>query len=230
MQKDDIINWVLTEFKPVELATPVDTIIQCVDNAVRYWNTHSSYKITRMYEATPSQKRVQLDPVFKSVVRVYPATAPDWILQNHPMWTLLGITLIDNLTSDLVAMSEAFKNYRYYIGTDFHFTFERNEDPEVGGYLYMDNLPYNTTRIAVVGTARVAIDDEDITNEYILNWLLAYIKALVKQIEGNTLRKADAINVHNDGQQLLDEGKEEAKTLQDKLTVEGRWIGFVRKF
>lgn len=231
MERKDIINWVVTEFQPVDLATPVDTILQCIDNAIRYWNTHSSYKITRMYAAAASQKRIQLDPIFKSVVRVYPAAAPDWILQSHPVWTLLGITLIDNLTSDLVAMSEAFKNYRYYIGTDFHFTFERNEDPAVGGYLYLENLPYNTTRIAVVGTSRIIFDDNDaITNEYQLNWLLAYVKALVLQVEGNTLRKSDAINIKNDGQALLDQGREEMKTLQDKLTIEGRWVGFVRKF
>lgn len=232
MTREDIREWVKTEFSPVMLATPSETINQITDNAIRYWNTHSAFKQTKIYETVAGIPRIQLGTEWKNVVRVYPTTTPDWILQNHPLWTLLGITIIDNLTSDLVQMSEAFRNYRYYIGTDFHFTFERVENPEgagYGGYLYMVNLPMNTIGVAVVGTKRI-VPGEDITSEYILDWILKYVKAQVKMVEGNTLRKSDAIGVHNDGQRLLDEGKEEVAELQKKLAVEGKWVSFARKF
>jgi hypothetical protein len=48
--------------------------------------------------------------------------------------------------------------------------------------------------------------------------------------EGNTLRKSDAIGIKNDGQQLIDEGKEEIKTLQEQLAQEGRWVSFTKRF
>lgn len=233
MDKEHIREWIKTEFAPVLLATPDATVDQVIDNAIRFWNTHSAYKITEMYDATPGTVRVNLSTKFKNVVRVYPATTPDWILQNHPLWTLLGITIIDNLTSDLVMMSEAFRNYRYYIGTDFHFLFERSEDPNavdgIGGSLYMTNLPQNTTKVAVVGTKRI-VTGEDITNEFILEWILEYAKAQVKMIEGNTLRKSSAIGINNDGQRLVDEGKDKVEELKKQLATEGRWVGFVRKF
>lgn len=233
MTREDIRTWVKTEFMPVMLATPDETILQVIDNAVRYWNTHSAFKIIGMFEASPGTKRVELGSEWKNVVRVYPATTPDWILQNHPLWTLLGISIIDNLTSDLVMMSEAFRNYRYYIGTDFHFYFDRDHNPDatdgVGGYLYLTNLPYNTTRIAVVGTKRI-VPEEDITSEYLLDWVLKYVKAQVKMIEGNTLRKSGAIGVKNDGQELMNEGKEEVTEMQKQLLNEGRWVSFARKF
>ena len=233
MNKEHIREWIKAEFQPVLLATPNETINQVIDNTIRYWNTHSAYKIVKMYDnIVPGTPRVALTAEFKNVVRVYPSTTPDWILQNHPLCTLLGITIIDNLTSDLVMMSEAFRNYRYYIGSDFHFYFDRNIDPDgenTGGYLYLTNLPQNTTKIAVVGTKRI-LPDEDITSEYLLEWVLAYTKAQIKMIEGNTLRKSSAIGIKNDGQELMSEGKEEIKELQDRLREEGRWCAFVRKF
>jgi hypothetical protein len=72
--------------------------------------------------------------------------------------------------------------------------------------------------------------NEDIKSEYILEWILAYTKALVKQTEGNVLRAARAIKIEIDGQELVDEGKEEQKALEERLSNEGRWLAFIRKF
>lgn len=306
MLNTDVLQWMANEFAPVELATPTGTILQLKDNAVRYFNTHSGYPIVKMFDATTSTVALQLTPDYKNVVQVYPATTPDWVLQNYPLWSLLGITIIDNLTSDLVMLSEAYRNYKYYMGTDFKFHFERNNDPMVGGQLFLSNLPSPTSRICVVGTKRVVcgtptvaisgvsgtipfvpIDsetlvlsngthtftdedgsgdltssiagytgtinlttgawtvsgwsggtttgtatfdyEEDIKSEFILNWILNYSKALVKMAEGNTLRKAAAINITTDGQALYTEGKEEKQALEEQLSREGLWLSFPKR-
>jgi hypothetical protein len=44
------------------------------------------------------------------------------------------------------------------------------------------------------------------------------------------LRKADVIDIRNDGQRLFDEGKEEKTELEKKLNIEGRWLSFVKRF
>lgn len=321
MTNADIIEWLHSEFLPITLATPDDTLLQVIKNAKRYWNTHSAYPMLRMYAAPGTSQysqqesnglannRIRLDPDFKNVVKVYPATTPDWILQNYPLWSLLGITIIDNLTSDLIMLSEAYRNYRYYIGTDFQFKYIRSEDPQEGGWLNLVNLPSNSQSLCVIGTKRIIYDTvkvrqeglsgtlqyapvsdftfsitdgnltynddgagvllpsqsgylngtinyttgewsvsdwspsavltqlyatyeytENIKSEYILNWLLYYIKALTKQVEGNALRKTTAIDIKNDGQQLLDEGKEEVLTLQKRMFEDGRWMAFARRF
>jgi len=313
MLKTDILNWVNQEFQPISLATPNETITQIVDNAYRYWNTHSAMPIVKMFEnAGIATSRIYLTPDYKSVVKVYPATVPDWVLQNFPMWSLLGITIIDNLTSDLVMLSEAYRNYKYYIGSDFSWHFERSDDPAVGGALYMQQLPSQTTSICVVGTKRIIngpveyilehssgvntslsgildffpldpdtfsmtngtttfTDDgegilncdqsgysgtldydtgawtvtgwagngiittnyayfENVKSEHMLQWILYYIKALVKMVEGNALRKTMAIDIKNDGQQMYDEGKTEKKELEATLRDEGRWLTFARRF
>jgi len=321
MTDADILEWVETEFAPIQLATPDETVLQIIKNAKRYWNTHSAYPMLRMYDTPGTSQnyqesnaglgnnRIKLDPDFKNVVKVYPATTPDWILQNYPLWSLLGITIIDNLTSDLVMLSEAYRNYRYYIGTDFQAKFIRPEDPKEGGWLYMVNLPSNSTRVCVIGCKRILYDivrltvsgltgtvlytpivehsftitdgqlvytddgngklvpsqsgflqgaidyttgvwtvplwlapdttnkiyatyeySENITSEYILNWILYYVKAMVKQVEGNTLRKTDAIGIKNDGERLIDEGKKEVEDLQKRMFEDGRWMAFAKRF
>jgi hypothetical protein len=233
MNKADILQWVTNEFLPVTLATEDETILQIVDNAVRYFNSYSAIRMVEMMNATPSTSRVQISTNIKSVVKVIPASPPITILMNYPMWSLLGVAILDNVTNDMIAMTESFKNYKYYIGSDFRWHFEKSFDPTVGGYVYLENIPENTTKMCVIGTKRIVADennDYSITDEYTLNWLLRYIKGLVKQVEGNVLRKTGAIGVKNDGEDLYSEGKEEQKELQQELKDSGKWLAFVKRF
>jgi hypothetical protein len=225
------VAWIKTEFQPLTLATPDATIEQCVDTAVRYWNTHSAYKIITMVDTTGQTSRVQLNSQFKGVMEVLPCqktTSPISSMVFSTSALLLGVTVIDNVTSDLILLSEGFRNYRSFIGADFTWEFTKSEDPAVGGYLYYSNLPALGSQLAVVGTKRITAD-EDIKQDYILDWLLRYVKALVQMIEGNTLRKSSIIDIKNDGQALVDEGKDTQKALQEELVVNGRWCAFARR-
>jgi len=233
MTKRDILDWVRQEFTPVELVTPDSTILQIIDNAVRYLNSYSAFKVTSMVAASPSTTRVQLGADIKTVVKVIPGQPPVSILMNYPTWSLLGIAVLDNVTSDLMLMTESFKNYKYYIGSDFRWNFEPSTDPSVGGYLYFSNVPEGSTALCVVGTKRILKDENDdysVTDEFSLNWLLPYVKALVKQAEGNTLRKTDVIGIKNDGDSLYKEGIDEQKELKTQLNESGRWVALVKRF
>lgn len=221
---DKYLDWVKNEFKPLTIVTPDATLEQCLENAIRYWNTHSGFKITAMFDYDGS-KRIQLNTQFKSVVHVLPCQRTNWVLNDHPLWSLLGVSVLNNVTSDLITVTEAFKNYQIYVGSDMRWTYEKSDDPSVGGYLYLSCVPTDVTRLAVVGTKRIT-STEDIVDEYILNWVLYYFKALVKQVEGNTLRKSSVIGIKNDGQELYGEGKEEMKELQTQLKTDGRWVMF----
>jgi hypothetical protein len=228
MDKKDIVEWLETEFFPLELATPTTTMYQLIDNAIRKWNTISAHKLTRVYTVNSSDYRVQLDTDYKAVVDVYPTTATTWIWQGHPVWSLLGFVVLDSVTNDMILMTEAYKNYQQYIGADFQWKYERSDNPNVGGYLYLVNMPRGASSICVVGTKRIT-STEDIVDEHILNWILYYCKALLKQVEGNTLRKANIVDIRNDGEDLYREGKTEAEDLIEELAKNSRWVALARR-
>lgn len=227
-QMDKYTDWLQGEFKPLELATPLATQEQCVENAIRYWNTHSGYKISDVYSYTSGTKRVQLDTGFKTVVNVYPTKAATWIWKDNPLWSLMGMMVLDNVTTDLIIMTEAFRNYKLYVGMDMRWTYRKSDDPSIGGYLYVINIPSASQSIFVVGTKRITAN-EDIKPEPILDWILNYSKALLRIIEGNTLRKSSIIEVKNDGQELVNEGKEEVKELKEELASSGRWVALAKR-
>lgn len=230
MKKADLVNWVKTKFQPIELVETDEVILQHVDDAIRYWNTHSAHRCMGMY-SVGGQNRIALSPSFKNVVRVIPANSPQWMLEGHPLWTLLGVTVLDNVTSDMVLMAESFNTFKTYIGGDLRWKFIGSDDPEnleTPPYLFLSAVPSGTTKCCVIGTKRI-LRNEDIKNEYIIDWLTKYIWALVKRTEGTLYRKAGLIDAANDGQALYDEGENERKELESRLALESRWVVFVKR-
>jgi len=222
------LSWIVSEFSPRTLAIPVDTRRQMYENSVRYWNTHSGYKIGGVFDYTPGDYRVQISTNFKTVSDVVPTSTTTYIWNDHPLWTLTGITILDNVTTDLIMMSEAFRNYRVYVGTDFRWEYKKSDDPSVGGYLYVANVPNGVQSLYVEGTRRITTS-ETITTELIVNWIYYYAKALVKQIEGHTLRAVGMVDISTDGQSMVDEGREEQKDLQEQLKREAWWTCFPKR-
>lgn len=230
-QMDKYVAWIKMEFSPLELIIAKDSddvIEQQVENAIRYWNTHSAFKVSCMCSYPPGTTRVQLGAEFKAVVDVMPSKKTTFIWNDHPLWTLTGITVLDNVTTDLIMMSEAFRNYRIYVGTNFRHWFHKSDDPTVGGYLYCTNVPAGVGSLFVIGTKRIT-KNENIKSQYILDWVLYYAKALVKQVEGNILRKTAIIDMPLDGQALYSEGREEQLKLQESLSKDARWVIFMKR-
>jgi hypothetical protein len=128
-------------------------------------------------------------------------------------------------------MAESFNTFKTYIGGDLRWKFVGSDTPEEAAtppYLYLSAVPSGTVKCCVIGTKRI-LKNEDITNEYIIDWLTKYIWALVKRTEGTLYRKGNLIGATNDGQQLYDEGENERKELEARLALEARWIVFAKR-
>lgn len=229
MERTDIMEWLKVEFLPLTLATPDNTILQLIENSVRFWNIHSGYKVSKVYDYPVGTGRIQLDDNFKSVVDVMPTSQTTWIWNDHPLWTLLGISVLDNITSDLILMTEAYKTYRKYIGNDMRWTYTPSDNPTEGAYVYVSNQPASVESLLIVGTRRIT-NTETIQDASILDWVLNYAKALLKMVEGNTLRKAGIVGITNDGDTLVREGKEEQELLKKALYRDSRWVVLARRF
>ncbi len=227
MKREEIRDWIATSFLPIKLSLPKETIDQVIDNSIAYWNTHSAYKIVRMFDAPSLDGRgcgeVQLNSEVKTVVRVYPSTMQEELFSNHPMWVLLGFITLDKYTQDLMLLSHTFEGYRIYLGNDFRWKWIRSDDSTVGGWLYVQQTPTGSGKLAVVATKRV-IANEDIKDEFVYNWIRQYARVIVKMYEGNVLRKAQIIGIANDGDIMISEGQTEKEKLEEALYHESRWL------
>ena len=230
MDKPAIVEWMRKQFYPLTLATPLATLNQIVDNSVRYWNTHSGYKVTAMVLAPGSGDRVQVSDAFKTVVQVVPSSSTTWIWNDHPLWTMMGIQIMDNITGDLILMSEAYRSYRIYVGSDMRWMWQppAEGDPTVGGYIAATNIPHGATHIRITGTLRIRPTDT-LKAPPIIDWITQYANALLKQIEGNTLRKGKVIDLQTDGGDMISEGKEEQKELKEELSKDSRWVVLMKR-
>ena len=226
MTTNDILNWLRTDYAPLVYSQPDDTILQNITNVIRYWNTHSAYPRLQMYPS-PSTS-VQIDPHFKNVTYIYPNLQQSQVALADPTWTLLGVQVMNYLSADLIAINEGYKGYQTYFGTDFKWYFVQSDDPTVGGTIYLQNVSFMAARMAVLGTMRI-LPGDDIVAESILEWVLAGCKAQTRMIEGNLLRKADIIGIRNDGQQMIEESKQEWTDLKEQLAKEGRWLSLATR-
>ena len=228
MLSSEIQSWIEAEFLPLQLTTPAPTITQIIDNAIRYWNTHSAFKTLQMVDISAGGAVVTLDKSIKQVINAYPSENPGSFLNQHPIFTLTGIAAIGRRTTDIIQLATAFQHFQIYISTDFRWSFVKNDDPTLGGDLFMQHVPGGVTSLLVMGTKRI-IENEDIKSEYILDWLLHYVKALVKKAEGNLLRKSDIMGIKNDGQELFNEGEKEEEELRERLFAESMWVSLARR-
>lgn len=232
MNVNQILTWIKTDYGPLLYSQPDSTLLQNIQQVIYYFNTHSGHRWTQMIPVTSagpgSSLVVTTDPHFKTVTECLPSSQSLELALADPTWTLLGIQVMNYLSADLIAINEGYKNYLAYLGNDFRWTYEPSQDPAVGGTLFVQQLPAPATKLFVAGTYRI-ITGDTITSEHILDWILRASIAYCKMKEGNILRKADSINVKNDGQVLLDENTEVWEKMKIELIQNARWVALATK-
>lgn len=222
------MNWVRLEFAPMELAITADALKQQYNNALRYYNTHNAYRWVTLAAYGGSATSVAIPGSIRQIVKVEPSGLPDNVFMNHPMWSLLGFITLDRYTQDLILMQHSFGGYRIYMSNDFRWRFQRSPDPTADATLYIQSVPKGTTHFAITCIREIG-EDEDVTEQWTLDWMLGYYKALVMIQEGNIRRQLNMIDAKNDGQSLIDEGIAKTKELQETLRKEGIWMLAMRR-
>jgi len=231
-QIDDMLAWIKTQFEPVTLATTDANILQQIANAKRYFNGHSAFPRVETIAYTGG-KGVEVDEHFKSIVQVYPGQSTTWLLNNHPLWSLLGIPIIDHVSSDMITISSGFKNYQTFVGTDFRFQYlapsATMTGAEAKGRLYLSSPPVGVTSLTVIGSHRIC-GSEEIESQWIYDWILRYTYALVIGIEGQTLAKAAVADVKGlNGDQMIQQGLKAQNDLETELAEQGMWILMIQR-
>ena len=107
MTATDILQWLKTDYLPLQFSQPDAALLQGINDVIRFWNTHSGVRILEMYPAGGSPIfSFLIDPRFKNVTQVYPSAIAREIALAEPTWTLLGIQIMNYLSADLIAINE----------------------------------------------------------------------------------------------------------------------------
>ena len=224
MNRIDITEWIKIQFKPLILSIPDDVIDQKIKDAIRYWNTHSAFKIIVMADMPAPNSSVSMPTSVKTVSEVIPNALESVVLDQFPFWSFFGNVNSGTFVQDYTELFEGYKSYKKYYSSEMAWTWVRSTDSEdVGGKLYVTRYPAGATKLACMCLKRITLN-EDVKDEHILDWLLNYTLALIKIIEGNVLRKGQLIGIKDDGNNLLSEGAKEKEQLEETLRKEGRWF------
>lgn len=125
---NEIAEWIKVGYQPLQFSIPDQTIEQNIRNAYRYFNNNSAIQYTEM--VPKSGVRIPISKHIKAVSSVIPASLPGVLnIQDFPLWSLLGIQVIDNLNTDLMMLTDTYKNYSIYMGKDFQWTFQPQDAP-----------------------------------------------------------------------------------------------------
>jgi len=164
----------------------------------------------------------------RQVVKVLPSGLPDNVFSDHPMWALLGFITLDRYSQDLIMTQHAFGGYKTYMSNNFRWMFERSPAPAANATLYVQSVPKGTDSFTMYCIQMIE-ETEDITEPWILDWVLNYFKALVMIQEGNIRRQLGMIDAKNDGQNLIDEGLDKVKELKESMNREGVWMLSIKR-
>lgn len=137
MKIEGMIEWIIVEYQPLEFSVPNETVEQIIKNAIRYFNNNSAVRVTEMVDVL--SPKTMVPKTIKAVSQVVPArNSMVNAAYNLPMWTLLGVQVINALNTDLIMLSETYKNMSIYMGKDFQWQFIPSDNP--GDFEVTDDL------------------------------------------------------------------------------------------
>ena len=199
MNREGIEAQVKGEFEPLALATTDYVIREAVQKAIDYWNEFAGFTENKMVTWS-SGSTITLDADMDEVVRLYPSSQPAMPYAITPVWSIFGFDVLDRTLEDVASLWYYIESLRVYLGKDFSWR-------QIGNTLYVDNVPEGATGFLAV-YYKMIVEDEDIQQREILNWLVRYAKAYVTIEEGKRLRKSRLIGVDLDGESMVSDGKE----------------------
>ncbi len=240
MQCTEFVEWIKGKFFPDPVVLPDSIIMQRVQDAFDYWNNHSAYKTMAEFPVTFTSTSpgtlsmrsgyAQLTPKFKFVTRVFPNRLEANGLNYNPENMLLGLYVTNRfMTEDMIQWRHWLKGWQTYANSNFRAEFKESEDPlNVGGTVYIQSMPFYSTKVTVEGGLRI-LEGDDIKDPQIYNWLREYAFILCQEQQGRSVRKASMIGLTTDGDAMVSEANARKKEMEEELNKSGRWLMLMQR-
>ena len=205
MKFAEIVEYVVSSFKPIKLSTAQVSIEQCVEEAIQWWDRVSGYPKAEQFNY-PQTNSFQLPERVDSIIEVIPDRVTTELFTAQTL--LLGVTILDYDILTLAMKQDHLANLRTFLASRFRWKW-------VKPYMYVDGMLTAVATMVVVYLPHYDWSDRDvdITGKDIY-WIRRYARALVKQREGEIRRLGSVIQSPLDGDTLVGESKDEVATIK----------------
>ncbi len=205
MKFREIVEYVVSSFKPIVLSTARVSIEQCVEEAIRWWNRVCGYTKVEQF-AYPQTNSFSLPERVDQVVRVIPDRVTTELFTAQTL--LLGVTILDYDILTLAMKQDHLANLRTFLASRFRWQFHKP-------YLYVDGMLTAVSSMVIVYLPHYDHTDRDVNiTGRDIDWIKRYARSLVKQREGEIRRLGQVVGSPLDGDTIMAEGKEEIKDIK----------------
>ena len=203
----EIVEYVVSSFKPIVLATSTVSVEQCVEEAVQWWDRAGGYPKAEQF-AYPQTNSFLLPERVDAVMNVIPDRVTTELFTAQTL--LLGVTILDYDILTLAMKQDHLANLRTFLASRFRWKF-------VKPYMYVDGMVTSVATMVVVYLPHYDWRDRDvdITGKDVY-WIRRYARSLVKGREGEIRRLGSVIQSPLDGDTLVNESKDEITAIKDE--------------
>jgi len=201
----EIVEYVVSSFKPIVLSTAKVSIEQCVEEAIRWWDRVGGYPKAEQF-AYPQTNSFELPPRVDQVLYAIPDRVTTELFTAQTL--LLGVTILDYDILTLAMKQDHLANLRTFLSSRFKWKFLKPN-------LYVDGMTTSIATMVIVYYQHYDWQDReaDIVGKDI-EWIQKYARALVKQREGEIRRLGSVIQSPLDGDTLVSESGAELDTIK----------------
>lgn len=205
MKFREIVEYVVSSFKPIKLSTATVSIEQCVEEAIRWWNRVGGYPKAEQF-AYPQTNSFTLPDRVDQVMYVITNRITTELFTAQTL--LLGVTVLDYDITTLAMKQDHLSNLRTFLASRFRWKWVKPN-------LYVDGLLTAVSSMVVVYLPHFDWTDKEAEiNGKDLEWIQRYARALVKQREGEIRRLGSVIQSPLDGDTLVTESASEIEAIK----------------
>jgi len=206
VNKEQMVAYIVEDFRPIELVTDLDAIEQCVEKAIRWFNSVTGDVIIEKFTYGGSGVVTLPDRVDQVVGLLSDRVVTELFTAQT---LLLGVTILDYDIMTLALKHNHLGDLRTFLASRGRFKW-------VKPYLHLAGMFTDVGAFLVSYIPFYDADDETFNyTKEAERWIIEYATGLVKQREGRVLRMGSVIGSPLDGAELVSEGKEEVKAAND---------------
>lgn len=213
MKHADFESNIRLEFSPIPVISSSLKVQNYIKKAIKYYSDHYSTQMMTTV-AIPANKVLTMPDYVELVYKVYDVRQNSQYIGQPDLFQYFYLKFTPAIGRTLTYM-EMLALFTFYQNTKDLFW------PADTWYWVKPDLYFQGFANSVATVLfKYQFDPEDANFDftgYAQDWILRYSTALIKIAEGTITRKSKSVDMDSDGDQLVEDGKQEQQKLEDEI-------------